>query len=146
LSRQQSGAYAEYFVKMEFTMFGFQVYETEVDDRGIDFIVRLESGPFIEIQVKSLRGLGYAFAQKDKFKIRESLYMSFVMLKEGEAPILYLIPSTAWLDPNELFVSRNYEGKKSKPEWGLNISQRNMPLLEKFTFENFAVRARNQCV
>lgn len=36
LNKQQVGAYAEYFFKMEFTMAGFQVYSTEVDDRGID--------------------------------------------------------------------------------------------------------------
>jgi hypothetical protein len=28
LNKQQVGAYAEYFVKMELTMYGFQVYET----------------------------------------------------------------------------------------------------------------------
>jgi hypothetical protein len=33
LNKQQVGAYTEYFVKMELTMFGFQVYSTEVDDR-----------------------------------------------------------------------------------------------------------------
>jgi hypothetical protein len=32
LNKQQVGAYTEYFVKMELTMYGFQVYRTEVDD------------------------------------------------------------------------------------------------------------------
>ena len=67
LNTQQIGAYAEYFVKMELTMHGFQVYSTEVDDRGIDFVARRESGPFIEVQVKSLRSMGYVFMQKTKF-------------------------------------------------------------------------------
>ena len=40
LNNQQVEAYTEYFVKMELTMHGFQVYSTEVDDRGIDFVVR----------------------------------------------------------------------------------------------------------
>ena len=42
LNKQQVGAYAEYFVKMELTMYGFQVYATEIDDRGIDFIAHFE--------------------------------------------------------------------------------------------------------
>ncbi len=54
LNKQQVGAYTEYFVKMELTMYGFQVYKTEVDDRGIDFVARYEQGPFLEIQVKSV--------------------------------------------------------------------------------------------
>ena len=32
LNSQQVGAYAEYFVKMEFTRHGFQVFKPEVDD------------------------------------------------------------------------------------------------------------------
>jgi hypothetical protein len=59
-------------------MYGFQVYGTEVDDRGIDFIARHDQGPFIEIQVKSLRSMGYVFLQKDKFTLREHLYLARV--------------------------------------------------------------------
>ena len=59
LNHLQVGRFAEYFVKMEFALYGFQVYSAEVDDRGIDFIVRHDSGGFFEIQVKSIRGLNY---------------------------------------------------------------------------------------
>lgn len=31
LSKQQSGTYCEYFTKMELTMYGFQVYTSEID-------------------------------------------------------------------------------------------------------------------
>jgi hypothetical protein len=135
LNKQQVGAYAEYFVKMELTMYGFQVYETEVDDRGIDFIARFEDGPFIEIQVKSLRSLGYIFAQKKKFALRENLFMAVVLFFEGTPPDIYLIPSSAWKNPNQLFVSRDFEGLKSPPEWGLNLSQKNMAALEQYRFD-----------
>ena len=36
LNRMQKGTFGEYFAKMEFAMFGFEVYTSEVDDRGID--------------------------------------------------------------------------------------------------------------
>jgi len=58
-----------------------------------------------------------------------------VLFADNEVPALYLIPSTTWLNPNALFVSRDYPGKKSKPEWGLNLSKRNLRLLAPFTFE-----------
>ena len=64
LNRQQVGTFSEYFVKMELTMLGFQVYSTEVDDRGIDFVVRYEKGPFLSIQVKSIREKGYVFMRR----------------------------------------------------------------------------------
>lgn len=135
LNKQQVGAYAEYFVKMELTMYGFQVYSTEIDDRGIDFIARFESGPFIEIQVKSLRSMGYVFVHKEKFALRSHLYLALGILRQKRPPVLYLIPATAWTETNALFVSRNYEGLKSRPEWGLNVSQKNLPLLEHHRFD-----------
>jgi hypothetical protein len=136
LNNQQVGAYTEYFVKMEFTMFGFQVYSTEVDDRGIDFVARYDSGPFLEVQVKSLRSMGYVFMPKSKFPPNDNLYLALGLLFEGDPPRLFLIPSTVWNTPDSVFVERNYEGLKSKPEWGLNISQKNMPALEPFRFES----------
>jgi len=42
---------------------------------------------------------------------------------------------TLWSEPNALLVSHEYPGKKSKPEWGLNLSQKNLPLLAKFSFD-----------
>lgn len=135
LNNQQVGAYTEYFVKMELTMYGFQVYETEVDDRGIDFIARFQRGPFIEIQVKSLRSLGYAFVEKSKFHLHEHNYLALGLLMDGQPPELFLLPSLVWRSPNALVVEKNYEGLKSKPEWGLNISKRNMPILKEYAFE-----------
>jgi hypothetical protein len=135
LTRQQIGAYAEYFIKMEFTMYGFQVYSTEVDDRGIDFVCRYKEKHFMEIQVKSIRGLNYVFMKKENFKLQESLWVSLVTFEEGKEPNLYLIPSKVWKTPNELFVNRDYEGKKSKPEWGINISKKNHPKLLEYSFD-----------
>ena len=35
LSRLQIGRYAEYYAKMEFASYGFDVYTSEVDDYGV---------------------------------------------------------------------------------------------------------------
>lgn len=145
LNNQQVGTYTEYFVKMELTMHGFQVYSTEVDDRGIDFVTKLGDGPFIEVQVKSLRSMGYVFMPKSKFKPSEHLYLALGLLFEGQSPHLYLIPSTTWRSPDAIFVERNYEGLKSKPEWGLNISHKNMHALEAFRFESSVERLALEC-
>ena len=137
LNTQQVGAYAEYFVKMELTMFGFEVYTTKVDDRTIDFIARKNGCPFIEIQAKCLRNYGYVFLPKTHFKPKEGVYVALGLLFEGKEPISYLIPSTVWLKPNGVFVERNYDepGLKSKPEWGINLSQKNLPEVERFALE-----------
>ncbi len=135
LNNLQVGSYIEYFVKMELTMFGFEVYGTEVDDRGIDFVARHKDGPFLEVQVKSLRSMGYVFMQKEKSRLQPSRYLAFGLLLDRQPPNLFLIPSIVWRKPNTVFVSREYEDLRSKPEWGLNVSKRNMPLLERHCFE-----------
>lgn len=135
LSPLQIGRYSEYFVKMEMTLHGLEVYSSEVDDRGIDFVARTGKGVFYEIQVKSALKTGYIFFQKDKFALRPSLLAAIVLLSEGFPPRLFLIPSTAWNTPNELLVSRNYEGKKSRPEWGLSLGKKHRPLLAHYEFD-----------
>ena len=142
LNTQQVGAYSEYFVKMEFTMYGFQVYSTEVDDRGIDFVARYENGPFLPIQVKSIRNLNYVFVHKDKFELSSRSFLALVILNNHAEPEIFLIPSEAWLTPNALLVSHDYEGKKSKPEWGINLSKKNLPFLEKYRFGDVIARIK----
>jgi hypothetical protein len=52
-------------------------------------------------------------------------------------PDIYLIPSKVWKSPNEVFVDRDYDkpGQTSKPEYGINISQKNYDILDKYRFE-----------
>jgi hypothetical protein len=140
LNKQQVGAFAEYFVKMELTMYGFQVFGTEVDDRGVDFVTRFDEGPFLAVQVKSVRcnlrrPSGYVFMPETFFQPQPHLYLALGLLDTGQPPALYLIPSLAWAESNPLLVYRPYEGLKSKPEYGINISKKNMPLLEPYRFQ-----------
>jgi hypothetical protein len=132
LSNFQVGKYAEYFVKMELTMYGFEVFAPEVDDRGVDFIARYRRGRWIEVQSKSKREAGYVFMTKDKFLPSSILYASVAVFTEGRLPDLYLIPSTAWQTPDRLLVDRAHY---DVPEWGINISKRNKSLLERFRFD-----------
>jgi hypothetical protein len=143
LNNVQLGRYAEYFVKMEFTRYGFDVYTAEVDDKGIDFVVRKEHSTegggveyrYYDVQVKSTRGMNYVYLQQSKFKLRKNLLAAVVLFGTSRWPNLYLIRSTDWEHPNALVVDRKYKGGKTPPEWGLNLSRRNLPLLESYEFE-----------
>lgn len=139
LNRLQLGTSAEYYAKMEFASYGCEVYTSEVDDHGIDFIIKDSNHRFCEIQVKSIReSTKYVYMQKDKFNLSNpNLYLVLLIFQQGILPNIYLIPTHAWNEPNELFVDRCYSkvGQKSKPEYGLNISKKNLPLLEPFKFD-----------
>jgi hypothetical protein len=138
LNHLQLGRYAEYLAKMEFTSFGFDVFTAEVDDKGINFIIRRSDAHYYDVQVKSSRNLTYIFFPKDKFLLRHNLLAAVVLFENNKQPDLFIIPSERWENPTKLFVSRDYKGMKSKPEWGLNLSQKNLVELEAYRFENMA--------
>jgi hypothetical protein len=141
LNQSQVGRYAEYFAKMEFALYGFEVFTTEVDDRGIDFVARKGSTGFLEIQVKAMRDSAYTFLQKDKFPIRRDRLLALVLLMDGKPPEFYLIPATAWRSPNDLLKDRN--GGNYRPEWGIQLSKKSRPQLARFRFEQTIAKLAN---
>jgi len=134
LNRMQVGRYAEYFFKMEFVLRGFDVYGTEVDDRGIDFVLRREPDRYWDVQVKSLRGAEYVFIPESKFRLRPTFLVALALFEDGRQPDLFLIPATRWEKPGGVFVYRAYDGLKSPPEYGINVSKKATAELEGFCF------------
>lgn len=140
LNHLQVGRICEYWVKMFLTLENLDTYSNEVDDKGIDFIVRLDNSMHIDIQVKSVRlkTSAYVFITKKtwptEFLQRNNLYLALVLLKDNFAPDVYLIPASAWLRPNDVLCSRDYgaEGQTSLPEWGINVSTKNLHLLQQY--------------
>ncbi|MGA3055636.1 MAG: hypothetical protein ABSD63_15620 [Candidatus Korobacteraceae bacterium] len=146
LNHLQIGKYAEYLAKMEFVLCGCEVFTSEVDDRGIDFVIRSRQGTdtesglpsvhYYDVQVKSFRSkksqTPYIFLPQDKFEISPTSLLVLVQFERAKPPILYLLPSSVQGKPNPLFEDRKYgEGKKSPPEWGLTVSKKKLELLIK---------------
>ena len=139
LNRMQLGRYAEYYAKMEFASYGLDVYTSEVDDHGIDFIVKDKHKRFNEIQVKALRNKGYTFMKQSNFDLsNDNLYLTLLIFEDNALPSIYLVPTTAWNNSksSSIFVIRNYgEEFKSVPEYGVNVSNKNKHLLEEYKFD-----------
>lgn len=135
--KKKFGTYGEYYAKMEFASYGLDVYTSEVDDHGIDFVVKGAHG-FYEIQVKSIQlSTGYVYMTKKHFSSdNPHLYLCLLLFQQGRLPDLYLIPSAAWRRETPLLRCHSYDkpGLKSKPEYGLNLSKKNLPLLEDYAF------------
>ena len=134
LNHMQLGQFGEYYAKMEFASYGFDVYTSEVDDHGVDFIARdIKTGIFYEVQVKSMFKGKYVFIKKDKLVMDDRHLVCFLHFIENELPEIYVIPATAWKNPNAVLVDRNYD----TPEWGINFSNKNHALLEQYRPECF---------
>ena len=140
LNHLQLGRYAEYYTKMEFTSYGYDVYTSEVDDHGIDFVAQNPTTKeLFYVQVKSVRKHNYTYLKKDKLTLSKNFLVCLIYFTDDKLPDLYIFPSTVWENPNDVFVDREYNGikYKSKPEWGINYSQKNSFILEAYRAEKF---------
>lgn len=139
LNHMQLGRYGEYYAKMEFASYGFDVYTSEVDDHGVDFVARdASTGIFYEVQVKSMYKGNYVFIRKDKLVIDDRHLVCFLHFEDDMLPEVYIFPATAWNKPNAVLVDRNYTvEQKSKPEWGINYSQKNKGMIEEYMVDRF---------
>jgi len=137
LNHLQVGKYAEYLVKMELVRNGMDVYTSEVDDRGIDFVIRIDQGKYIDVQVKSIRKskTSYIFFPKSSFKLRKDLMAAIVIFINGKPPLISLILSERWRNPDEVFKDKDYPEGTSPPEWGFSVSKKGLAVLEEYTVE-----------
>lgn len=136
LTPQKLGAFCEYYAKMTLTSYGVSIYTSEIDDHGIDFIAESKNG-FLKFQVKGIKITSqYVYMKKEYFNIEDdAMFLFLLLLADGEHPKLYIVPTSAWRQESKTFVFHDYEGKKSKPEYGVNISKKNMEELEKYRIE-----------
>jgi hypothetical protein len=112
------------------------MFTAEVDDHGIDFVVRTRSGNHYDVQVKSFRvtpanhSAVHVHSRSTSSRSGHPLLVALVKLLHGEPPTLHLIPCVKDGVVNPVFDSRDYgEGRKSLPEWGLTLSKRKLDSL-----------------
>ena len=69
LNHLQVGKIGEYWAKIWLTLAGFDIYTTDVDAKGIDFIIRTDNYKHIDVQVKTIRDKSrYVFVAKETWK------------------------------------------------------------------------------
>jgi hypothetical protein len=84
--------------------------------------VHTASGRALEVFVSRQRVGGYAFWTKRRLQPAPNRYAALVLLSDAPEPDLYLVPSTDWLHAEAPLTDRDYEGRKSEPEYGIDIS------------------------
>jgi hypothetical protein len=133
----QLGKFSEHLAKVLFIKEGFEVYSTEVDERGIDVVVRRPNGPFKRIQIKSVCKTNYAYMTESGFdKFDPNLFCLLMVFHRSIPSECFLIPATAWQHPSAILKERQY----NKKEFGINVSSRNLNLLREFTFDESVKR------
>ena len=136
LNKLQLGKYAEYYAKMEFAKRGFEVYTSEVDDHGIDFVTKYPNSlNFYEVQVKSKRPGGSIFVNEDDIAMDDHHLLCCVCFGGAELPDVYVIPMTKWKEKDNYPALSESNGAKTKSAWTVNHSKKNNRILEKFKID-----------
>ena len=90
LTTQQLGQIGEYYAKMEFISYGYEIYTPDIDDHGVDFIAKDKAGVFYEVQVKSICRAKYVYISKDKMSLEEHHLLYFLHFIDGEMSFTYI--------------------------------------------------------
>ena len=101
--------------------------------------VTTASGRALEVFVSTQRIGGYAVWPKRRFQPAPDRYVAIALLGDGDAPDLYLIPSSAWEQAEPPFKDRDNVGKKSEAEFGVALNRSALPALERYRWDDAAL-------
>lgn len=137
LSSLQLGRVAERYAIIEFMSRGYDVFTSEVDDHGVDFIAKSKaSGKLYEIQVKAIRKCSYTFIRKDKMPLDDQRPVCYLRFEDGEGPSIYIIPATSWQESGT-GGAYSLPDNRSKPEYGIRGAKKYLEELARFRADNF---------
>lgn len=113
----------------------FKEYGAKIIEKDRIFSIKTKEGKGIKVLVKSIRRpTEYVLILKKHMDARQdNFYIALVIFTGDNIPELFLIPAIAFLEPNDLLRDRP---KYKEPEFGMNVSNKNMPLLNIYKFTN----------
>jgi hypothetical protein len=96
--------------------------------------VRTAGGRALEVFVSTQRVGGYAFWTKRRLQPSGDRFAVLVVLAEASEPDVFLVPSTDWVAAAPPLTDRDYVGRKSEPEYGIELAPAALPLLQRYAW------------
>lgn len=136
LNDTQKGAFGEAYAKMAFALYGFEVYASDCDDRGIDFVARRPGSHFYLAQVKTTRPGANPFIPERKFQLSDQFLFVAVRLDDDHEPVIYLARGSEWATP-ETCLHFNAEGGNAGAYYELRFGPKYQACLERLAFDGY---------
>lgn len=134
LNHYQLGQYSKSQATTFFISHGFHIHSTGDDLGYVDFVVRYgENGMRCPIKVRSIRmaNTKYCYILKDQIDVALDNYYLFFIVYDTK-PECFLIPVRDLEIETDVIRQFNY----TKPEYGIYVARKNLPLLEPYRAEN----------
>jgi hypothetical protein len=137
LNDTQKGAFGEAYAKMAFALYGFDVYASDCDDRGIDFVAHRPEGHFYLVQVKTTGLSANPFIPKCKFQLNDKFLFVAIRLEEDHEPAIYLARGSEWATAQPC-LGFNAGGGRAGPYYEFRFARKYAACLKRFTFASYA--------
>lgn len=126
------------FMKSELNKAQIELSIKESGREAVDFIIKVNNGNSYQLFFKSIdfgTERSIKIPKQDLGKLNENLLIGLVLLIESEAKVLYLIPSTVFLNPNSIFISNDVM-LAHLSNWEISVFTNAIPELSKYALEN----------
>ncbi len=121
---------------MAFTLEGFEVYTSDFDDRGIDFVTRSPNGTLYTVQVKTTGPTVSPFIYEKNFERSDYFLFVAVRIEDGVEPTIYIAKGTDWFS-SDTCLHNNPGGGKAGPYYEMRFGSKYREQLAKYQFENY---------
>lgn len=134
--------YGEYLVKLEFMKARLEVFVNDSGSKGVDFIIKTNSGQYHEISLQTLH------LEKDRsvkiskeslnHDLRDNLWIALVLFMKDMEPTVYLIPSKVLGNPDDYIFIDNDQGKRHShlSNWEIKVFTKAIRELSHYAFDN----------
>jgi hypothetical protein len=126
------------FMKSELEKVQIEVSQKESGREAVDFNITTNYGNSYQLFFKSIDAVEEKFIKISKQglgELNKNLLIGLVLLIESEAKVLYLIPSTVFLNPNSIFKSNDVM-LEHLSNWEISVFTNAIPELSKYALDN----------
>jgi len=126
------------FMKSELKKAQIEVSEKESGRVGVDYIINANKGNSYQLFFQSIDAAterSIKIPKQDLGKLKDNLLIGLVLLIESEAKVLYLIPSTVFLNPNSIFKSNDVM-LAHLSNWEISVFTNAIPELSKYALDD----------
>lgn len=125
------------FMKSELNKAQIEVLEKESGREGVDFFANTVNGNSYQLFFQSINAdteRSIKIPKQDLGELKDNLLIGLVLLIESEAKVLYLIPSTVFLNPDSIFKSNDVM-LTHLSNWEISVFTNEIPELSKYALE-----------
>ncbi|MEM6736882.1 MAG: hypothetical protein AAF620_12530 [Bacteroidota bacterium] len=118
-----------------------EVFASESESRGVDFIIKTQSGKYHELYLQPInleKDRSVKIQKEDLGELKDNLWIALVLFMKEMEPVLHLIPSKILETPDDYIFIDNEQGERFKQlsNWEIKVFTKAIPELSKYSLSN----------